>query len=190
MVWIFRNYLNTMLQKPIFANWEKIYSAPDANDKYADWPIYARNKTSDNLLSQGDFFHEMAFHWERNRAYYTKVFRDSSYIDFFDYIIALYLPLFREDILIMLNGKEIPGIVLDFLAEYHAMGVFGRLRYHFARTGKFIMQEELDPFWNYAHITTWYTLDKCFSEQPFSKLEQFLGKKGARKIYTGIRIEH
>lgn len=186
MVWIFRDYIKTMLERPEFATWKKVYPDETLYDKYSDWPIYARNVTEDLELDQGCFFKEMAYHWEDNRAYYTRVFRDETYLDFFDYIVALYLPVFRDDILIMLDGRELPEIVLNFLAEYHTMGVFGRLRYHFARTGKFIMQEELGPFWNYAHLVAKHSIDSCFSEVPETSIKRFLTGKRTRFEYKGI----
>ena len=187
MVWIFRVYVKTMLESRDFAQWDLVYPEAASQDKYGDWPIYARNKINDSYMDENLFFKTLAYHWEDNREYYTKVFRDETYIDLYDYIIALYLPVFRDDVLIMLDGRKMPDIVIDFLAEYHVMGVFGRLRYHFARTGKFIMQDELGPFWNYSHRMLKLTVDTCFEKLPESKFSLFVG--GGRKpryAYKGL----
>ncbi len=186
MVWIFRDYVKDMLSESQFAGWTLVYPDKSLHDKYANWPIYARNFKQDSAFEEEAFFKEMAYHWEENRGYYTKVFRDETYIDLFDYIIALYLPAFREDVLIMLDGKEMPDIVIDFLAEYHVMGVFGRLRYHFARTGKFIMQDELGPFWNYAHLSLKHSIERCFEEVPRTGFSRIVSKSKTKFSYKGI----
>lgn len=152
MVWIYRDYLETMLERPGFSSWEKVSPGTRSHDPYPTMLFYARNYR-DGKLCQGQYFKEMAYHWEEHRKYYSVVFSTNNYLNMFDYIIELFLEMFREDVLILLGERELPPIVVDFLAEYHAMGVFGRLRYHYALTNKFIMQPELDAFWNYAHDT-------------------------------------
>lgn len=150
MIWIYRNYLATMLDGERFARWEKVCPPPSAFDPYPDLVFYARN-IQDGSLCQAAYFKEMAYHWENHREYYSVVFSSTCYIDLFDYIVALFLPPFREDVEFFLEGRNMPAVAIDFLAEYHVMGVFGRLRYHYTQTNKFIMQNEIDPFWNYAH---------------------------------------
>ena len=54
---------------------------------------------------------------------------------------------------------------LNFLAEYHVMGIFGRLQWHFGHTRKDIMQEALNPYWNYAHTCIKHTIDGLGSER-------------------------
>ncbi len=186
MIWIFRDYVKNMIDMPKFSEWTLVYPDKSLQDKYEDWPIYARNIGSNKDFHEGAFFKQMAYHWEENRDYYNKVFSEEVYLNLFDYIIALYLPVFREDVVMMLGDRDMPEIVIDFLAEYHAMGVFGRLRYHFGRTGKFIMQEELDSFWNYAHLTLMRTIDQCYEELPPSKIAKMFGNHKARYRYVGM----
>lgn len=151
MIWIYRDYLAKMLASRSFDEWEIDYPSPSLRDKYAQMPFYARNKTADHRLEQAMYFKQMCYHWEDHRAYYSKVFCGDLYISLFDYIIDLFLPAFKDDVIYLLDGREQPDVITNFLAEYHVMGVFGRLRYHFARTNQFIMQEELNSCWNHAH---------------------------------------
>lgn len=163
MIWIFRDYVATMLEDEKFTSWEKITPSSGTFDPYPSLPFYARQKKN-GMLCQELFFKTMAYHWENHRHYYTTVFSSGCYIDLFDYIIELYFPPFREDVEFFLNLRDMPKDAINFLAEYHVMGVFGRLRYHFTQTHKYIMQEEIDPFWNYAHILMRESVDCCYEK--------------------------
>lgn len=174
MVWIYRDYLSTMLESNTFDSWKKICppSRNDLFDPYPDLLFYARRE-EEGMLKQAPYFKEMAYHWEEHRPYYSVVFSSTRYISLFDYIVTLFLPVFREYIVFFLAGREMPDVVINFLAEYHVMGVFGRLRHHFTRTGQFIMQNELDPFWNYAHLMMKQSIDSCYDlveKQGFARL--------------------
>ena len=185
MVWIYRDYLSSMLDGRAFDGWSKATPSDARFDPYPDLPFYARNVRG-SMLDQGPYFKTMAYHWEDHRQYYSVVFSSTCYIDLFNYIVALFQPLFREDVEFFLAGRDMPGIVVDFLSEYHVMGVFGRLRYHYTQTNKFIMQDELDPFWNYAHIMMKRSVDACFETVERQGLARFLGRANLDR-YRGLR---
>lgn len=185
MIWIYRDYLATMLNDEKFARWSKVCPPPTSFDPFPDLPFYARN-IEDRSLSQAEYFKTMAYHWENHRQYYSIVFSSTCYIDLFDYIVTLFLPPFREDVEFFLDGRDMPTVVIDFLAEYHVMGVFGRLRYHYTQTNKFIMQNEIDPFWNYAHIVMRESVDSCYETIERHGLSRFLGMNGSVSRYRGL----
>ena len=185
MIWIYRDYLATMLGNPVFDEWEKTTSHPDKFDPYSDMPFYARN-LQDGTLCQGEYFKRMAYHWENHRQYYSIVFSTSCYVNLVDYIIDLFLPEFRKDVDLYRADREMPDIVADFLAEYHVMGVFGRLRYHFTQTNKFIMQDELEPFWNYAHIMLRESVDSCYEPVERRGLGKLLSSAKHVERYSGF----
>lgn len=185
MIWIYRDYLATMLNDEQFAQWGKVCPTPTSFDPFPDLPFYARN-VEDGSLCQAEYFKTMAYHWENHRQYYSIVFSSTCYIDLFDYIVALFLPPFREDVEFFLDGRDMPTVVIDFLAEYHVMGVFGRLRYHYTQTNKFIMQNEIDPFWNYAHTVMRESVDSCYETIERHGLSRFLGMSGPVSRYRGL----
>ena len=188
MIWIYRDYLAKMLEGALFDGWEKEKPSADAFDPYPELPFYARRREKD-LLCQGPYFKAMAYHWENHRRYYSIVFSSSCYLDLFDYIIALFLPPFREDVRYYLDGRSMPDIVVDFIAEYHVMGVFGRLRYHFTQTNKFIMQDEIDSFWNYAHTAMKESVECCFETVERHGIARLLGQGGQTVRFRGYHRE-
>ena len=66
------------------------------------------------------------------------------------------------------------------------MGVFGRLRYHFTQTNKFIMQDELEPFWNYAHIMLRESVDSCYEPVERRGLGKLLSSAKHVERYSGF----
>lgn len=161
VIWIFRYALKSTVEG-CFPSRTHIFPHPSLQDPYAEWPFYVRLEAPQHFLAQGPYFKTITYHWEDNRAYYSSMFRNNepSYGNLFEYLIKLYVPAIKDDVLYMLNGKPVPDDVLNFLAEYHVMGIFGRLQWHFATTRKYIMQKDLDPFWNYAHSCIKRTVDR------------------------------
>ncbi|MEG0072548.1 MAG: hypothetical protein RR692_05100 [Raoultibacter sp.] len=182
--WIYRDYLRRMLEQPQFAAHDLVFPHQCLQDNYSDWPFYARIEEDDHFLAQELFYKTMAYHFEGNRAYYSKAFQPDSCLDIYDYIISLFLPAIREDVLFMLNGREMPEDAINFITEYHVMGVFGRLRYHFTGTGRFIMQDDINPFWNYAHITMKETIDRMYEERSIGSGKTISGAAKTKYVYT------
>lgn len=160
IIWIFRASLKNTLETQ-FAGYPLVKPHPDLQDPYEDWPFYVRIETENRFLAQGPYFKATTYHWVDNRAYYANMFRDDvrMYNNLLEYLIKLYTPAIRDDIVYMLDGKTLAPDVLNFLAEYHVMGIFGRLQWHFGHTRKDIMQKALDPYWNYAHTCIKRTID-------------------------------
>lgn len=161
VIWIVRHTLKSLIEQQ-FSQYPHIRPDPSLCDPYADWPFYVRIEYPGKFLAQGPYFKATTYHWEDNRAYYSSMFRNDerSYGNLFEYLVRLYTPALKDDIRFMLNGKTIPEDALNFLAEYHVMGIFGRLQWHFACTRQFIMQQDLDPYWNYAHTCIRLTIDR------------------------------
>ena len=173
--WIYRDYLKTMLEAPEFARCTLVKPDPSLFDTYADWPFYVRIEGEDHELAQARFYKTMAYHFVGNRAYYSKVFQPASPLCVYDYIIRLFMPAIKDDVMYLLDGREMPEVAVNFLAEYHVMGIFGRLRYHFTRSGWSIMQEEIEPFWNYSHIMLKHTVDSLFEQREAPRLLRGMG---------------
>ncbi len=171
IIWIFRHNLKTMLETH-FAEYPLIKPDPSLQDRYGDWPFYVQIKGANHTLEQGAYFKLSTYHWEDNRAYYENILHnhERGYCNLFNYLVNLYIPALKSDLVYLLNGRRIPADVLNFLAEYHVMGIFGRFQWHFATTRKFIMQNDLDPFWNYAHTEMKHTVDCMFDpKSPYYK---------------------
>lgn len=170
VIWIFRDAVANMLEDPQFDLAELDYPDRDTPDKYPSLPCYARFRLSDGMLNQRKFFKALCSTLEADRDYYQKIFPEPRFLFLYRYMLTLYMPLIRKDILIIAGeDRQLPTIPLDFLAEYHTMGIFGRVRYHFAMTKKEMSQKELQPFWNYAHEVIRITLDAMFEEENHSK---------------------
>lgn len=164
-IWIYRDHLRKMLQDPKFDGCEFVKPDSSLYDQYSDWPFYVRIKRNDRFLAQEMFYETMAHHFVGNRPYYSKVFQPDSALPVYDYIINLFLPAIKDDVLYLLDGRAMPEVAINFLAEYHVMGIFGRLRYHFTCSGWNIMQEDITPFWNYSHITLKNSIESLFAEE-------------------------
>lgn len=184
--WIYRDYLKHMLEQPQFAEHTLVLPDASLHDGYPDWPFYVRIEEEDHFLAQELFYKTMAYHFEGNRAYYSKAFQPDSCLGIYDYIIGLFMPTIKEDVLYMLNGRDMPVDAINFIAEYHVMGVFGRLRYHFTGTGRFIMQDDINPFWNYAHTTMKETIDRMYEEQLVGVGKLFPSTGKTKQVYTGV----
>jgi AcrR family transcriptional regulator len=165
IIWIVRDALHNVVRTE-FAEHQQVKPCPSLHDSYADWPFYTRITTADHFLEQGPYFNAVAFHWEDNRTYYETLFKngDRRYFNLFAYLVHLYLPAFKDDVLYMLNGRQLEEDAVNFLAEYHAMGIFGRLDWHFGKTRKFIMQDDINPFWNHAHETMKSTIERLLAD--------------------------
>ncbi|MRX82132.1 hypothetical protein [Eggerthella guodeyinii] len=160
IIWIFRSSFKRTVETE-FAGCTLVKPHPELHDPYSDWPFYVRIETEDRFLEQGPYFKTISYHWVDNRDYYANMFRidKRSYNNLFAYLVQLYVPAVKDDIRYMLGSKVIPPDVLNFLAEYHVMGIFGRLQWHFGHTHQDIMQSALDPYWNYAHTCIKRTID-------------------------------
>lgn len=183
--WIFRDFLRELLESEEFAHYR--FYRPDSllEDKYPDWPICVKVEPNDDFFGQQLFYKAIGEHFEAHRGYYSKIFASYSYFSLFDYIVRLFIPALKEDILTMLDGREMPEPVLHFLAEYHVMGIFGRVSYHFTKTGRFILQEELGPFFRYAHVILKKTIDSLYVSQEAKWYQDFLRKNSFREVYRG-----
>ena len=169
VIWIFRSAFKKIIETQ-FAEYPQVKPHPELQDPYDDWPFYVRIETEDRFLAQGPYFKAITYHWVDNRVYYANMFRTdaNSYNNLFEYLVNLYVPTIKDDILFMLGNRSTPPPppdVLNFLAEYHVMGIFGRLQWHFGHTRKDIMQEALNPYWNYAHTCIKHTIDGLGSER-------------------------
>ena len=160
IIWIFRSSFKRTVETE-FADFPLVKPHPDLHDPYSDWPFYVRLEAENRFLAQGPYFKRISYHWVDNRDYYTNMFLNDerSYNNLLEYLVNLYVPALRDDILFMLDGRPLHPDALNFLAEYHAMGIFGRLQWHFGHTHKEIMQPALDPYWNYAHTCLKHTID-------------------------------
>lgn len=186
VIWIYRDAVRTMLAGSAFSGSEKIYPRPDSNDPFPDMPFYVRIKGEGTSLNQRLFYRGIGEILQANREFYERIFSDSCYLNFFNYIVELYLPALRDDIIYILgNDREMPDVAINFLAEYHVMSIFGRLKWHYAETKRFMMQEELEPFWNYAHETVSRTVDSMFDEPPSPTLLRHIMRRN-KQVYTGL----
>lgn len=160
VIWIFR-YAFKRIVETEFTDCQLVKPHPELQDPYCDWPFYVRIEAEDRFLAQGSYFKAITYHWVENRDYYANMFRTDahSYNNLFEYLVKLYVPAVKDDVRYMLGAKTLPPDVLNFLAEYHVMGIFGRLQWHFGSTHEDIMQSALDPYWNYAHTCLKRTID-------------------------------
>lgn len=180
VIWIYRDALQKMLLGSDFFGSEFVYPSPSLNDKFPEMPFYARIRGANGTLNQRAYYKGIGKIFQSKREYYQRIFSYSCYIDFFSYMIALYLPAIRDDIVLLLGpDRTMPKVAIDFLAEYHTMGIFGRLSYHYSETKRFMMQDELDPFWNYAHETISRTIDSMFEESTPPRCLYSIGRKNS-----------
>lgn len=160
--YIFRSSLQDMLEQTSFRGYQRVYPAEQLQDQFSDMPFYVRIAGSDRMLDQGLYFKAFGYMLQENREYYRRILQSPHYKSLFDYIISLYTPAIYDDILWLLNGRELPEVAVRFLAEYHTLGIFGRVSFHYTKTNQFMLQTELEPFWNYAHTVLKSTLDTLF----------------------------
>ena len=160
-IWIFRTHIARMLLGPEFYHAELDYPDPALHDKYADMPCYARfRKPGGSTLDQGIFFQAQCKVLNEHDEYYRRIFSYPCYMDFHRYVELLTIPLIRTDIQVMLGPQRtMPDEALDFLSEYHAAGIWGRVRLYYTYKNQPIPTRGLDLFWNYAHESIRATLD-------------------------------
>ena len=164
VIWIFRARLAEKLRDRKFYQAELDYPAEELHDKYTDLPCYARfYGRREGELNQGPFFRTVCGVLNEQSEYYRRIFGFACYIDFSRYVELLFIPLFRTDIQIMLGeGRKLSASTHEFLAEYHATGLWGRVRLYFSYLNQSIPDQNLDPVWNYAHTAIRLTLDAMF----------------------------
>uniref|UniRef100_A0A7C9NV97 TetR/AcrR family transcriptional regulator n=1 Tax=Muribaculaceae bacterium Z82 TaxID=2304548 RepID=A0A7C9NV97_9BACT len=163
-IWIFRTQVARMLRKREFVRADLGYPAPELHDKYEDMPCYARFPGYlPGTLNQGVFFREQGMVLAGNEQYYRRIFSYPCYLDFQRYVETLTIPLIREDIDIMLGpNRRLPEEIKEFLAEYHAVGIWGRVRLYYLYKNRGFPVKELESFWNYSHEMLRMTLDALF----------------------------
>lgn len=157
--YIFRSSLCRMLEEDCFKGYRKVYPDPSLHDQYPDMPFYVRIVGSNKMLDQGLYYKAFGYVLQKEREYYRRMMQSPAYRSLFDYIINLYSPAIYDDIVWMLDGRQLPEVAIRFLAEYHTLGIFGRVSLHYTKTNQFMLQDELEPFWNYAHTVLRHTLD-------------------------------
>lgn len=162
--YIFRSSLRDMLDDECFSGYRKVYPSPQLLDQFEDMPFYVRIAGPERALDQGLYFKAFGYMLQEDREYYRRILQSPSYKSLFDYIINLYTPAIYDDIIWLLDGRELSEVATRFLAEYHTLGIFGRVSFHYTKTNQFMLQDELEPFWNYAHLILKHTLDALFSE--------------------------
>lgn len=162
--YIFRSSVKDMLDQDSFAGYQRVYPAAELRDQFAHMPFYVRIVGPDRMLDQGLYFKAFGYMLQENREYYRRILQSPHYKSLFDYIINLYTPAIYDDIVWLLNGRELSDVATRFLAEYHTLGIFGRVSYHYTKTNQFMLQSELEPFWNYAHTVLKSTLDALFEK--------------------------
>ncbi|WP_290995449.1 TetR family transcriptional regulator [Gordonibacter sp.] len=157
--WIFRKAMSSIVSRPEFSSAKLAYPQEDLHDPFPELPFYVQVKDGDNFIHQMIYFKYWGRYFQQNREYYRRIFMGATYFEFFDYITLLYFPAIEADIRIMLGDREMPEVVIKFLTEYHTMGIFGRVLYHYTRTQSFMMQDELNPFFSYGHRMIQATID-------------------------------
>lgn len=165
IIWHFRD---TLMRIAVEGFPETVHVKPDPSlrDKYSDMPFYARIVDESGNLNQAAWTASVAAHFEKHSRYYAIVFRQkgSRYRDFRNYFRDLLTPALKGDIRFMLRGRMIPDTFLNFLAEYHAAGIAGRLDQFVCERGS-AMSDEDDLHLNYAHASIARDLDEYFSQR-------------------------
>ncbi len=169
IVWHYRDAMKRIVEEH-FSQQSYVYPDPSLQDKYEAWPFYARLANENGGLDQGDYFEEAAAHFERHPAYYRIIFKQTrgGHYDFPRYMRELFTFAIKGDILYLAHGKMIPPEHIDFLAEYHAAGIVGRLE-QFVSERSSVMSTEHCLHWNYAHTTMLHDLDAYFSQAQSGK---------------------
>lgn len=162
--YIFRRGVLDMLEKDVFKGAKLVYPDSKLHDKYASMPFYVEFDEPNRASFQEKYYKRLGEMLQRDRAYYARLFKNTCYLDFFGYLISLYTPAIHGDIEKMLDGRVMPEPALQFLAEYHTMGIFGRVLYHYGYTGGYMLQDELEPFWSYAHSTLKRTIESMVGD--------------------------
>ena len=164
VIWIFRSELAEMLRGAEFYQSTLVYPSNELHDKYEELPCYARFSLPDGRLDEHRFFRALCHLFNNNEEYYQRMFSYPCYLDFFTYLQTLYMPAIYDDILIMLDSRELPKECIDFLAEYHTMGLIGRIPYHYSHKKQPLPEENLGLMWNYAHDTLKMTIEYALKQ--------------------------
>lgn len=149
--WIFRMAMSRIVVQPEFASATLVYPKSSLHDPFPSLPFYVEVASESDFSYQRAYFKYWGCYFQANREYYRRMFMGAAYFQLFDYITTLYLPAIEGDVHKMTGERPVPEVVVKFLAEYHTMGIFGRVLYHYTRTQSFMMQRELDPFYSYGH---------------------------------------
>lgn len=161
IVWHFRDALSR-IATDLFPDAVHVKPDPSLRDKYADMPFYARIVDESGEINQAAWTAAVAAHFESHARYYAAIFRqDRRFRDFRVYFRDLLAPTLKDDIRYMLNGRMIPETFVNFLAEYHAAGIVGRLDQFVCERGS-AMSDEADLHFNYAHASIARDIDEYF----------------------------
>ncbi|MEG0477651.1 MAG: hypothetical protein RR572_08310, partial [Raoultibacter sp.] len=61
--------------------------------------------------------------------------------------------------------------------------------YHFTMTGKFMLQEELGPFFRYGHVMIRKTIESLYRDEEPKWYHDLVGKSALRSVYQGDFID-
>lgn len=160
-VWHFRDAL-MIIATELFPDAIHVRPSPCLKDKYGGMPFYVRIVDEAGEINQAAWTAAVAAHFEEHARYYAIVFRqDRRFRDFRVYFRDLLAPALKDDIRYMLNGRMIPETFVNFLAEYHAAGIVGRLDQFVCERGS-AMSDEDDLHFNYAHASIARDIDEYF----------------------------
>ena len=166
VIWIFRRELADMLAGGEFADAELVYPADDSDDKYRDLPFYARITDAQGNIDESRYFQALCKMLNERHEYYRRILTFPCYLDLYSYMIDLHIPAFLDDIMSMVGpDRSLPPELAEFLAEYHTIGVYGRLPYHFSSKKRELPMENLNPFWNYGHMSLKATIEALFAAE-------------------------
>ena len=163
VIWIFRSEIAPMISGEKFEGFKLEYPDPSLHDKYQDLPFFAHAPLINGKLDQSSYFKALCDLFNTDFEYYRRVLTYSCYLDFYCYLVNLYKPAIRNDILELSSGKSpLPNEVIEFLTEYHTIAIIGRVPYHFSFKQNQLPKEGLDRVWNYSHEILRYSVDNLF----------------------------
>ena len=151
IAWIFRFDLGKILLER-FDEGQLVYEPDRAGkDPASRYPFYLFNKKGVRSLDHAAFFYALADCFQKRRAYYAKVLRDSGQNSLRDYLHRLYVPALENDVRFILSNRYLKEESVRFLAEF-STGAF--LSYLIGQTTdprRPDITEGVGPFANIVH---------------------------------------
>ncbi|MEG0026756.1 MAG: TetR/AcrR family transcriptional regulator C-terminal domain-containing protein [Raoultibacter sp.] len=117
ITWIFRYDLDCFLQKT-FPPHQLVYENEDTGT-FPEYAFYVFIEKDNRHLYHAPFFEAFACCLEQRHDYYKKTLRRTEEPCLRNYLVQLYKPQLKKDIVFMLGDKHLELKKLDFLAEFY-----------------------------------------------------------------------
>lgn len=167
-MYVLRHDLAKMLRKNVPESY-LLESPVLLKPKSEKLPYYMHREIGARLLDHGAFFKSLVYCVQERSHFYRKLFSPSEQ-EFKIKVFELFRPAIEEDLRFVLGGRYMPPDTFDYLIAQQLESLYQIPCYHLANptASKNLLDDSLNPFWNYQSETLMMELQQHPIRKPRS----------------------